>query len=177
MEKPSVELDGAERAVSRTIAVAISRFVTASAKPAARHARTAASIARSERGLRRLGAECGHSPGRGSGVWDHATCADRHSHSPSFLDVSHSASWHSACLADRSMTHGLRVAVLAAGLGGALLLILSIRAAGTAGVLDGGSPVGWGVVVVLSLGGIPFIPPARSPRTCPGRPRPPPPRG
>jgi hypothetical protein len=54
MERPSVELDVAWRAESCAIAVAISRFVTASAKPPARQAPAAVSIVRCDRKLQLL---------------------------------------------------------------------------------------------------------------------------
>src|SRR5260221_9223222 len=63
IERPSDELDVARRARSRAITVAISRVETASVKPAARSARTAASIARSDCELQPLAATCGRSPG------------------------------------------------------------------------------------------------------------------
>jgi uncharacterized membrane protein YbhN (UPF0104 family) len=69
------------------------------------------------------------------------------------------------------MTQGLRVAVLAAGLGGGLLFVLSIRAAGTAGVLDGVSRVGWWFVVIWSLGGIRYVLRAVAWRLCLDDPR------
>src|SRR5882762_2467453 len=68
-------------------------------------------------------------------------------------------------------TPGLRLAVLAAGMGGALLFVLSIRAAGTAGVLDGVSRVGWWFVVICSLGGIRFLLRAVAWRLCLDDPR------
>ncbi len=64
------------------------------------------------------------------------------------------------------MSQGLRAAVLAAGLGGALLFVLSIRAAGTAGVLDGVGRVGWWFVVIWSLGGIRYLLRAVAWRLC-----------
>jgi lysylphosphatidylglycerol synthase-like protein len=66
---------------------------------------------------------------------------------------------------------GLRLAVLAAGMGGVLLFVLSIRAAGTAGVLDGISRVGWWFVVICSLGGIRFLLRAVAWRLCLDDPR------
>src|SRR6266850_7168409 len=48
----------------------------------------------------------------------------------------------------------LRLAVLGAGVGGALLFFWSIRAAGAAEVLDGASRVGWWFVVICAFGGI-----------------------
>lgn len=67
--------------------------------------------------------------------------------------------------------HGLRLAALAAAVGGALLFFWSIRAAGAAGVLDGVSRVGWWFVVICSLGGIRYLVRAVAWRMCLGDPR------
>src|SRR6266446_5802341 len=66
---------------------------------------------------------------------------------------------------------GLRVAALAAAVGGALLLLWSIRAAGAAGVLDGVRRVGWWFVVICSLGGIRYLLRAVAWRMCLDDPR------
>ena len=66
---------------------------------------------------------------------------------------------------------GLRLAVLAAGVGGALLFVWSIRAAGPAGVLDGLSRVGWWFAVIWSLGGIRYLVRAIAWRLCLDDPR------
>jgi hypothetical protein len=66
---------------------------------------------------------------------------------------------------------GLRLAVLAAGIGGALLFVWSIRAAGAAGVLDGVVRVGWWFVVICSLGGIRYLLRAVAWRMCLDDPR------
>ena len=63
-------------------------------------------------------------------------------------------------------TQGLRLAMLAAGAGGAVLFVSSIRAAGTAGVLDGVSRVGWWFVVIWSLGGLRYFLRAVAWRMC-----------
>ncbi len=63
-------------------------------------------------------------------------------------------------------THGMRLAVLAAGIGGALLFVWSIRAAGAAEVLSGLSRVGWWFVVIWSLGGIRYLVRAVAWRLC-----------
>ena len=68
-------------------------------------------------------------------------------------------------------TQGLRLAGLAAGLGGALLFVSSIRAAGTAGVLDGLSRIGWWFVLIWSLGGIRYLLRAVAWRMCLDEPR------
>src|SRR6266850_1725425 len=81
MERPRVELEAGRRAGSWTIAVAISRFVTASVKPAARPARGAASIVRCDRGLQRFVAAWPRRSKHLMSVWRHATCADRDVHS------------------------------------------------------------------------------------------------
>jgi hypothetical protein len=65
----------------------------------------------------------------------------------------------------------LRLAALAAGIGGALLFLWSIRAAGAAGVLDGVSRVGWWFVVICSLGGLRYLLRAAAWRMCLGDPR------
>jgi hypothetical protein len=61
---------------------------------------------------------------------------------------------------------GLRLAVLAAGIGGALLFVWSIRAAGAAGVLDGVRRVGWWFVVICVLGGSRYLLRAIAWRMC-----------
>jgi hypothetical protein len=66
---------------------------------------------------------------------------------------------------------GLRLAVLAAGIGGALLFVWSIRAAGAAGVLDGVRRVGWWFVVVCVLGGSRYLLRAIAWRMCLDDPR------
>jgi hypothetical protein len=66
---------------------------------------------------------------------------------------------------------GLRLAALAAGVGGALLLLWSIRAAGAAGVHDGVSRVGWWFVVICLLGGIRYLLRAVAWRMCLDDPR------
>ena len=68
-------------------------------------------------------------------------------------------------------TQGLRLAALAASIGGAFLLVWSIRAAGTAGVLDGVSRVGWWFLVFWSLGGIRYVLRAVAWRMCLDDPR------
>jgi hypothetical protein len=62
--------------------------------------------------------------------------------------------------------HALRLAALAAGVGGALLFLWSIRAAGAAGVLEGVRRVGWWFVVICSLAGIRFFLRAVAWRMC-----------
>jgi hypothetical protein len=66
---------------------------------------------------------------------------------------------------------GLRLAVLAAGIGGALLFVWSIRAAGAAGVLDGVRRVGWWFVVICFLGGTRYLVRAIAWRMCLDDPR------
>jgi hypothetical protein len=66
---------------------------------------------------------------------------------------------------------GLRLAALAAAVGGALLFLWSIRAAGAAGVLDGVLRVGWWFVVICSLGGIRYLLRAVAWRMCLDDPR------
>src|SRR5579864_744539 len=61
---------------------------------------------------------------------------------------------------------GLRLAVLASGIGGAVLFVWSIRAAGAAGVLDGVSRVGWWFVVIWAFGGIRYLLRANAWRMC-----------
>jgi uncharacterized membrane protein YbhN (UPF0104 family) len=68
-------------------------------------------------------------------------------------------------------TQGLRLAVLAGGVGGAFLFVSSIRAAGTAGVIDGVSRVGWWFVVIWSLGGLRYFLRAVAWRMCLDDPR------
>jgi uncharacterized membrane protein YbhN (UPF0104 family) len=68
-------------------------------------------------------------------------------------------------------TSGLRLAVLAAGIGGAFLFVASIRAAGTAGVLTGVSRVGWWFVVIWLFGGIRYLLRAVAWRLCLDDPR------
>jgi hypothetical protein len=68
-------------------------------------------------------------------------------------------------------THGLRLAALAAGVGGALLFVSSIRAAGTGGVLHGLSQVGWWFVLIWSLGGVRYLLRAVAWRMCVDDPR------
>jgi hypothetical protein len=65
----------------------------------------------------------------------------------------------------------LRLAALAAGAGGTLLFLWSIRAAGAAGVLDGVSRVGWWFVVICSLGGLRYFLRALAWRMCLDEPR------
>jgi hypothetical protein len=67
---------------------------------------------------------------------------------------------------DPPSTPGLRLAVLAAGIGGAALLVWSIRAAGTAGVVDGVRRVGWWFVAIWLLGGIRYLLRAVAWRMC-----------
>jgi hypothetical protein len=69
------------------------------------------------------------------------------------------------------MRQGLRLGVLATGIGGALLFAWSIRSAGTAGVLDGLRRVGWWFVVIWSLGGIRYLLRAAAWRMCLDDPR------
>jgi hypothetical protein len=66
---------------------------------------------------------------------------------------------------------GLRLAALAAGAGGALLFLWSVRTAGAAGVLDGVSRVGWWFVAICSLGGIRYLLRAVAWRMCLDDPR------
>jgi len=65
----------------------------------------------------------------------------------------------------------LRVAALAAGIGGVLLFVSSIRAAGPAGVLAGVGRVGWWFVVICLLGGIRYLLRAVAWRLCLDDPR------
>ena len=65
-----------------------------------------------------------------------------------------------------SRTQGLRLAMLAAGIGGILLFVFSVRAAGAAGVFEGVSRVGWWFVVFWSLGGIRYVLRAVAWRMC-----------
>jgi hypothetical protein len=67
--------------------------------------------------------------------------------------------------------HGLRLAAAAAGVGGALLFLWSIRAAGVAGVRDGVSRVGWWFVVICLLGGVRYLVRAAAWRMCLDDPR------
>src|SRR5260221_10764282 len=69
-------------------------------------------------------------------------------------------------------TQGLRLAGLAAALGGALLFVSSVRAAGTAGGLDGLNRGGWWFVLIWSLGGIRYLLRAVAWRMCLDEPRP-----
>jgi hypothetical protein len=64
--------------------------------------------------------------------------------------------WHGETLLVRR-TNGLRIAVLAAGIAGAMLFVWSIRSAGVAGVLDGVRRVGWWFVAIWSLGGLRYL--------------------
>jgi hypothetical protein len=66
---------------------------------------------------------------------------------------------------------GLRLAALAAGVGGALLFLWSLRVAGVAEVLDGVSRVGWWFVVICALGGIRYLLRAVAWRICLDDPR------
>jgi hypothetical protein len=66
---------------------------------------------------------------------------------------------------------GLRLAAFVAGVGGALLFLWSIRAAGTAGVLDGASRVGWWFIVICSFGGMRYLLRAVAWRMCLDDPR------
>jgi hypothetical protein len=69
-------------------------------------------------------------------------------------------------------TRGLGVAALAAGLGGAMLFLWSIRAAGTLAVRDGVGRVGWWFVVICLLAGFRYLLRALAWRMClddPGR--------
>jgi hypothetical protein len=66
---------------------------------------------------------------------------------------------------------GLRLAALAAGVGGAVLFLWSIRAAGAAGVLVGVRRVGWWFVVICLLGGIRYLLRAVAWRMCLDDPR------
>src|SRR5260221_8894451 len=61
---------------------------------------------------------------------------------------------------------GVRLAALAAGSGGVLLFLWSIRTAGTLAVRDGVSRVGWWFVVICSLGGIRYLLRAVAWRMC-----------
>jgi hypothetical protein len=70
-----------------------------------------------------------------------------------------------------SRRQALRLVVLAAGIGGALLLVSSIRAAGAAGVLDGVSRLGWWFVLICSLGGVRYLLRAVAWRLCLDDPR------
>ena len=65
----------------------------------------------------------------------------------------------------------LRFAALAAGVGGALLFLLSIRAAGTSAVSEGIGRVGWWLVVICLLGGIRYLMRAVAWRMCLDDPR------
>ncbi|HET6958026.1 MAG TPA: lysylphosphatidylglycerol synthase domain-containing protein [Vicinamibacterales bacterium] len=60
----------------------------------------------------------------------------------------------------------LRFAALAAGVGGALLFLWSIRAAGASAVRDGVSRIGWWFVVICLLGGIRYVLRAVAWRMC-----------
>jgi hypothetical protein len=68
-------------------------------------------------------------------------------------------------------TGGLRAAALAAAVGGALLLVSSIRAAGAAHVLAGIGRVGWWFVAIWSIGGIRYLLRAAAWRSCLDDPR------
>jgi len=65
----------------------------------------------------------------------------------------------------------LRFAALAAGVGGALLFLWSIRAAGTSAVRDGVGRVGWWLVVIWLVGGIRYLLRAVAWRMCLDDPR------
>jgi hypothetical protein len=69
---------------------------------------------------------------------------------------------------DQQLTpgRGIRLAAVAAGVGGALLFLWSIRAAGVAGVRDGVSRVGWWFVAICLLGGIRYLVRAAAWRMC-----------
>jgi hypothetical protein len=60
----------------------------------------------------------------------------------------------------------LRVAVLAAGIGGALLFVWSIRVVGVAAVRDGISRIGWWFIVICTLGGVRYLLRAIAWRMC-----------
>lgn len=60
--------------------------------------------------------------------------------------------------------HAFRIAVLTAGIAGAILFVWSIRAAGAEGVLGGVRRVGWWFVAIWSLGGIRYL--ARAAAWC-----------
>jgi Lysylphosphatidylglycerol synthase TM region len=66
---------------------------------------------------------------------------------------------------------GLRFAAVAAGVGGALLFLWSVRVAGTSAVRDGVGRVGWWFVVICLLGGIRFLLRAIAWRKCLDDPR------
>jgi hypothetical protein len=66
---------------------------------------------------------------------------------------------------------GLRFAALAAGGGGALLFLWSIRTAGASAVGDGVSRVGWWFVVICLLGGLRYLVRAVAWRMCLDEPR------
>jgi Lysylphosphatidylglycerol synthase TM region len=66
---------------------------------------------------------------------------------------------------------GVRFAALAVGVGGALLFLWSIRAAGTSAVRDGIGRVGWWFVVICLLGGVRYLVRAVAWRLCLDDPR------
>jgi hypothetical protein len=66
---------------------------------------------------------------------------------------------------------GLRFVTLAAGIGGAVLFLWSIRQAGTLAVRDGIGRVGWWFVVICPLGGIRYLLRAIAWRMCLDDPR------
>jgi hypothetical protein len=66
---------------------------------------------------------------------------------------------------------GVRFAALAAGAGGALLFLWSIRAAGTSAVRDGVGRVGWWLVVICLVGGVRYLLRAVAWRMCLDDPR------
>src|SRR5258705_9995012 len=68
-------------------------------------------------------------------------------------------------------TRGLRFAALAAGVGGVLLFLWSIRTAGASAVRDGVSRVGWWFAVICLLGGIRYLLRALAWRMCLDDPR------
>jgi lysylphosphatidylglycerol synthase-like protein len=72
---------------------------------------------------------------------------------------------------DEPRKQNLRLAALAVGVGGALLFLWSIRAAGAAGVLEGVSRVGWWFVVICLLGGARYLLRAVAWRMCLDDPR------
>ena len=84
----------------------------------------------------------------------------------------HPASWHFACSASRAVDQqltpgrGVRLAAVAAGVGGALLFLWSIRTAGVAGVRDGVGRVGWWFAAICRLGGVRYLVRAAAWRMC-----------
>src|SRR5260221_7749705 len=137
IENPRIELDVGRRLGTSAIALAISRVVRASGTPAVCQARCARLIIRCAGGLQRLAANTDGISNRAVSVCGHATCANKIS---TFGRVPPPPSWHLACSALRAVDQQsgpptrrrLPLAAMASGVGGSLLFLWPIRAAGGA---------------------------------------------